>query len=424
MNRPDIPVMGGIGGLHLLGIAAGGTALAAGIGLHATGAHAASERARRAEHNAEHPAPEWIRQGTDPIDNVDGFARVGLLAGSLIAGVTSLALLRRSPRAAGLLAGAALGATGAAILAGPGPFQTRVQTNAQSVASALATRIRNELQPRRADVEATADRLAESDEPAAPRPSADAIRAAKLPLPGTPDEELAQANAARALASIDWSKPDIVLWMPGTGEHVMTGQWKGRVEEGLERPASAVLIDYPATYDFDPSVATGMRTLQLVLAGIAERGGDRRVLAGGYSQGGWIIGDAMAVPEIRDSIDRAVFFGHPGLAIEDYADGHDPKVLEVNDANDPISWAVPDRRLLIDAMRDLDAGEAIQHPVRAVRSAAQNPVLTEYWVARLTDFERWPGNDPHEYYVSYSAGLDWLDEAAIPRSTSPARDRS
>jgi hypothetical protein len=407
--------MGALGGIRTFAIAAGATAAATGLALHATGTHALREHELRAERNRGRHPTEFERQGTGFLDNLDGLARLGLLAGSAVAGVAALTSIRSAPHRAALLGGAALGSAAAAILAGAGPFASRVETNGRSVATAFGAGIRARLQPERPDVDAAARDVATTDAPRATRPSAAAIRAAELPLPGTPDEELARANAARALAQVDWSKPDVVLWMPGTGEHVMTGQWTAAVEGTLERPASAVLIDHPASLDFDASVATGMRSLQLVLAGIAERGGDRRVLAAGYSQGGWMIGDAMSVPEIRDSIDRAVLFGHPGLAVNDYADGHDPKVLEVNDGNDPITWAVPDRRVLIDAMRDLHRGEALQHPLRAIASATQNPVLTEYWTARMVDPERWPGNDPHEYYGSYDAGLDWLDEAPAPR---------
>ncbi|MCW2927741.1 MAG: hypothetical protein JWM86_1709 [Thermoleophilia bacterium] len=407
--------MGDFGGLRSAALGVVATGVVAGVTLQLTGSRAAEDRAARLRHNDGVSASKWQRAGDDLGSNLDGALRTGVLAigaGSLAA--AGVGLLTRRPWLVGTGLGIAVGAAGSVLLTGSGSPADRIAANTHSIASTWSGQIHRHLSPQRPDVDAM--RPVASTEAPRPRPAAAAIERARLTLaPGVPDEARAQADAAKALAQIDWSRPDIVLWMPGTNEHVMAGNWKRVASEELARPSSAVLVDYPATMDFEQSVSTGMRTLQLVLAGIASHGGDHRVLAGGYSQGAWIIGDAMATPEIRDAIDRAALFGHPGLARRHFDDRSDPKVLEANDAHDPVAFAVPDRQLLIDASRDMARGEAATHPIRAINAIAQNPELSGYWGVRMVDGERWAGVDPHEYYGSYEPALRWLDEAPLPR---------
>jgi hypothetical protein len=407
-----VQAMGIVGTTGRIALGAAASGLAAGAALSATGAAAQRGRDQRAALNAERHVTEWARAGDAPSDNLDGTLRIAALGGSAVALATAGVVRVLGHRSgAALLAGGALGVAGAALLATGEPIAQGPPRAARSMLE-MVSGLAHEAHPReRPNLEALGAR-SPVPEPNR-RPAAHALASASLQLlPGTPDEARAQRDAEQALARIDWSKPDIVLWMPGTMDHTMGGGWSDEVEHHMARPASAVLVDYPATADFATSVATGMRTLQLVLAGIAEHGGEHRVLAGGYSQGAWIVGDALATPEIAASIDRAVLFGHPGLAVRHYDE--DPRVLEVNDPNDAIANPSPDRELLMRAMADLEHGEALAHPLRALTAFAQNPELGVVWSARSGDSARWAGSDPHEYYDLYRDGVRWLDGAPPP----------
>ena len=172
---------------------------------------------------------------------------------------------------------------------------------------------------------------------------------------------------------------------------------------------------YPANLDFELSVASGMRTMQLVLAEVAERGRDtRRVFVGGFSQGGWAVGDLMDTPAIRDSVDRAVLFGHPGLAVRHAHDGSDPKVLEVNDGSDPVAAPVSDREAVMTTTAGLEHRDVFKHPIKLLKTAVSSPELSTFMVVRVIDPARWPRVDPHEYSRSFEDAADWLADAPVP----------
>lgn len=148
--------------------------------------------------------------------------------------------------------------------------------------------------------------------------------------PGTPDEQLAQINARKAISQIDWSKPDIALWVPGTGNHGVDPAFA----KTLGADTSVVAVDYPANMDFMGGVSTGMLTTKLVLEEIEKRG--RTASLTGYSQGAWVAGEVMADPAAEKTVTRAVLYGHPKAANAQYPEGH-AKVREVNNADDPYS---------------------------------------------------------------------------------------
>jgi hypothetical protein len=88
-----------------------------------------------------------------------------------------------------------------------------------------------------------------------------------------------------------------------------------------------------------PSVATGVETLKLVLAGIAAMGGNHRVLLAGDSQGAWVLGEAIQDPMFRSVVDRAVMMGHPSLAASHFP-ASDPNIIEINKPDDPVATPV------------------------------------------------------------------------------------
>lgn len=191
----------------------------------------------------------------------------------------------------------------------------------------------------------------------------------------------AHADAQQMLDSIDFSKHDIVIWCPGTSNHgvhrdfdaAAHASW-GAVKAG---GASVIALEYEATWNMRPSVATGIATLKLVLQEIARRGGRHSVMLSGESQGAWIAGEALADPKIGAVVDRAVLMGHPWLAAHQYTDGHDPRVAVINHPGDMVTLPVKgDVTAGLDAMiaiRTLQFGKIgtvmkalLQNPTHAV----------------------------------------------------------
>lgn len=189
------------------------------------------------------------------------------------------------------------------------------------------------------------------------------------------DWQRAREDAARTLASIDWSRRDIVVWVPGTDSSSIHPRFAQAVADaGRGRSMSVVRMHHQASWNMRPSVATGIATMKLVLAGIAAHGGDHRVVLAGESQGAWIIGEAIVDPMLRRVVDRAVLLGHPWLAAHHYDDGHDPDVRVINNPGDLVTIPVTG-----DPGRGLDAMVAVytlqwsRLPL-VLRAMLENPV--------------------------------------------------
>lgn len=254
-----------------------------------------------------------------------------------------------------------------------------------------------------------------------PRPGAAALRAARLEAPGTADLQRARVDAQRTLESIDFSRPHISLWVPATGSHSIPRRWRDAVEQGMDgQRTSLALVDYPASANFNDSVATGMETLRLVLAGIVERGGHHRVTVAGHSQGAWVIGDAIDTPELARAVDRALLYGHPAPARVDWSRSADPNVRQVDDPADPFTFPLEGGRQAlraIDELHDgrdaaghqLGAGGYLERVGRLAGTALANPQLSAYLIGKhVVPQEGDAGPDPHHYDDEYAEGVHFL----------------
>jgi acetylxylan esterase len=90
-------------------------------------------------------------------------------------------------------------------------------------------------------------------------------------------------------------------------------------------PATYVELEYPASYDLQDSVGRGVTALTDLLNGAAAEAPHRRHVLMGYSQGAWVIGEALLPPAERTigrdaealtpqasaSISAVLFFGDP-----------------------------------------------------------------------------------------------------------------
>jgi hypothetical protein len=165
-----------------------------------------------------------------------------------------------------------------------------------------------------------------------------------VPLPA-PDEAAARAAADRTLANIDWKRDNILLWASGTDVHDMRWQLREGFEDSpLAERTSFVRLEYPATgANMDQSVATGTRTLELVMDEIRRRdpdGSRYHVALQGESQGSWLVNDYVAARGGLDAtqVDGMDMYGLPSMATYDHDLKSDPRVRITNHRMDPVTW--------------------------------------------------------------------------------------
>lgn len=215
-------------------------------------------------------------------------------------------------------------------------------------------------------------------------------------MPGTPDEALARTNAKRTIEAIDWSKPNVAIWVPGTHSRGVPADFAA----SLGADTSAVALEYPATTDFTNSVSTGMLTTRLVLEEAARRG--KGVVLGGHSQGAWVAGEVMADPATAPLVRRAVLYGHPSVANAQFDSGRDPKVREVNNADDPYSQPIGGGVAMVQGISNLTSGRIDAQSLAAViTGAATNPAVTGYLLGQ----RRPDGTDQHGYRFDSEAAF-------------------
>ncbi|MCW2950318.1 MAG: hypothetical protein JWN41_1331 [Thermoleophilia bacterium] len=237
------------------------------------------------------------------------------------------------------------------------------------------------------------------------------------------DEARARADAAKTLAQIDFSKRDLMLWVPGTDGHEVDSTF-ARARAYAAQPSDSVslsAVDYMSTWDLRTSCPTGIATLKLVLAGIKARLGadmaNHRVMLGGLSQGAWIIGEVMADRRYSDIVQRAVLMGHPWLAAHQYNSGQDPRVRVVNHFDDqvtlPVAGSAADG---LDTMAAIHTGHLSSHLPEAIRAIAHNP-HHGWLLARGYTYE-WPifkgiWQDAHNYLEDMLRGYVYLATGAF-----------
>jgi hypothetical protein len=254
--------------------------------------------------------------------------------------------------------------------------------------------------------------------PAAPRPAAWTLPA-RIEL-GTfsraggewnVEWERAHVDARALLDSIDFSRRDIVIWVPGTSGSGVHHDFGLAVRDlyGRGGDVSLVAMPYEASWELRRSLPTGLATFKLVLEGIRQRLAQLpahlrpRILVSGESQGAWIIGESMADPRLGRVVDRAVLAGHPWLAKTQYLDGHDPRVRVINHLGDQITLPVAgDAGVGVDAMAAVRTGRlktSIGTVAKAILANPLHGVLLLHTFARDVPWLRPYLRDPH-YYVA------------------------
>jgi hypothetical protein len=240
-------------------------------------------------------------------------------------------------------------------------------------------------------------------------------------LPPRPLPEPA-IRARAVVESIDWSRPVIVVWIPGTSGRDVPEH----VAESLQRRGghAAVAMPYEATWRLRESVPDGEATLRELLPLLAarRRRGQRIVLLG-ESQGAWIISSIMRDPALGRIVDRAGLVAHPAMApahaheaTSDEIVRLDARVREFNAHDDVVTRDVGDSAdavlEVVDSFARLEIGRAL---AKALGVAVTNPALVQALVA--SQLFRLRGEDnPHETDGLVDDAVDWVLDAPNPSS--------
>lgn len=226
----------------------------------------------------------------------------------------------------------------------------------------------------------------------------------------------AREYADHVLKQIDWSKRDIMLNVPGTGDRLVLGGMRRSMALTFDRAdVSFAFMDYDTDWNFRVSVPKGLEVLRLVLAGIAAHGGQHRVFLFGQSQGAFIIGEAMSDPKLSAMVERAAIWGHPWISRHHYPPGVDQRVWEFSNADDPITLPLRgSARELIEmlgTMHDKGVGAVLPGAVFKVLANAAVAGWAAMWIARSKFIPESVMNDPHGYDHAYGTGMRFLLEA-------------
>lgn len=235
----------------------------------------------------------------------------------------------------------------------------------------------------------------------------------------------ARADAATTLARMDLSKPNLVIWVPGTSNTRVHPAFERDVRAAYGDSLSLGKLDYEASWHLRRSVATGLATLLLVLEELRRRGiSPDRIRLAGESQGAWIVGEAMANPQLGNVAARAVLLGHPWLAAHQYTQGQDPRVQVINHVGDqvtlPVQGSPADGLDAMVAIRTLQLAQL----GTVVRALAANPSHGVKMLANIVYAV--PGlktifANPHVYDRRMPDAIEFLRDGTPTASVQQAR---
>lgn len=233
----------------------------------------------------------------------------------------------------------------------------------------------------------------------------------------------ARKDAASTIAAMDLSKPQIVIWVPGTSNTKVHPAFEREVRAKYGEALALGKLDYEASWKLRGSVATGLATLLLVLEELKRRGiSPDRIRLAGESQGAWIIGEAMAHPQLGQAASRAVLLGHPWLAAHQYVDGQDPRVQVINHVGDqvtlPVKGSITDGLDAMIAIRTLQ----LQKLGTVVSAIIENPnhgvMMLKNLVFAIPGLKTMFAN-PHVYDMEMADAVTFLRDGTPTTSVKP-----
>lgn len=245
--------------------------------------------------------------------------------------------------------------------------------------------------------------------------------------PWRPDFARARADALALLKTIDFSKREIVLWVPGTDATGVHPDFN-RAMKYLYQDGGLSLnaLKYEATWDLRSSMPTGLATLKFVLEGIRQRleamppGARPKVRLAGLSQGAWIIGEALADPKVGRVVDRAALVGHPWLAAHRYENGEDPRVKVINHRGDQIAMEIKGNiGIGMDAMTAVRTGNLWKQFGTVAKAILANPIhgvlLLQNHLTGMDSLRPFT-RDPHEYSMEMTRLVNYLKTGVMDKT--------
>lgn len=150
-------------------------------------------------------------------------------------------------------------------------------------------------------------------------------------------------HARTAVEHIDFSKRDIVLYVPGLKDVGVRPQLADAVERAGWSDASLSAIDYGQSTNLWSAVPLGVATVGHVLDAVAARKRpDQRVLVYALSGGAWATGIALADAARAAVVDKALLVGHPSYSPVHFPSAEvepDARIVEVNHPDDYVANA-------------------------------------------------------------------------------------
>jgi len=212
---------------------------------------------------------------------------------------------------------------------------------------------------------------------------------------------------------IDFSKDYIILWVPGTNDHLIPTKFSESIRQMFGDSADLVLCDYAATWHLQGSIANGDSTLMQTLEYIRKnKKKSTKIMLAGLSQGSIVISDIMANPLYSKLISRASLVGHPGVASHHF--DNDTVVQEFNNPFDftTFDWN-GDHEKIIQSV-DMFLGGDILAGVSLLKVGFQNP-MQMLWMAAVS-LHRIPllhlpalfDKDPHDHTEYLDDAASWL----------------
>lgn len=215
------------------------------------------------------------------------------------------------------------------------------------------------------------------------------------------------------IPKMNLKKKHIILWVPGTNDHLIPAKFLEAVKQMFGDDAEVVLCDYPATREYHTSRSVGEATLKATLDFLrANKGKGTKVYVAGLSQGAMAATAVISQPDYMGLIERAVFMGHPGISNHHF-DNHS-KVKEFNNFLDPVTfdWGADKDDIVMRVEKflkgDIFAGisllkTGLTHPLEAIWFG-----LLYLHRVPLLSFPKILPTDPHDYTDKMDDAASWL----------------
>ncbi|MCW2925889.1 MAG: hypothetical protein JWM98_3293 [Thermoleophilia bacterium] len=229
-----------------------------------------------------------------------------------------------------------------------------------------------------------------------------------------PDMARAKLEADRTYDALDRSKPNLVVWVPGTMRPNTPGEFRDGVQAAMGDAASLVNMPNRPDYQVQQGVADTSNALRLLLTRLeAERRPGQRILLAGESQGAWAMEVALQDPALAKVVDRAVVWGNPGVSPHQHDGAGDGKWLEMSEELDVVGRSLEGSGpMMLDGLTkvfDGDVSQVWRVPATMINNPHETELIAVTGLRLLTPggYER----DPHNYREFEGVAARFLADA-------------